>query len=78
MAFSRILGDREVTVVANCSATQTFGGAVLLDRRVSGDGERRLQQPRNDGNLDDQLRSQRQILRTQQSHRLRTGRYRAR
>ena len=31
VAFSRILGDREVTVVANCSATQTFNGAVLRD-----------------------------------------------
>ena len=36
VAFSRILGDRGVTVVANCSATQTFGGAVLLDRHVPG------------------------------------------
>jgi glycosidase len=34
VAFSRILGDREVTVVANCSATQTFGGAVLRDPHV--------------------------------------------
>ena len=36
VAFSRILADREVTVVANCSATQTFGGAVLRDPDIGG------------------------------------------
>jgi glycosidase len=34
VAFSRILSDREVTVVANCSTTHTFRGAVLRDPNI--------------------------------------------
>jgi glycosidase len=34
VAFSRILADREVTVVANCSTTRTFRGAVLRDPTI--------------------------------------------
>jgi glycosidase len=34
VAFSRILADREVTVVANCSTAQTFTGAVLRDPNI--------------------------------------------
>lgn len=35
VAFSRILSDREVVVVANTSATTTFSGAVIVDRDLN-------------------------------------------
>ncbi len=38
IAFSRILGAREVVVVANTSTTQSFNGQVLVDGRLNLDG----------------------------------------
>ena len=35
VAFSRILVDREVLVVANTSATNTFSGSVIVDRDLN-------------------------------------------
>ncbi|MFN8482952.1 MAG: alpha-amylase family glycosyl hydrolase [Anaerolineae bacterium] len=38
VAFSRILNDREVVVVANPSTTARFGGAVIVDASLNRDG----------------------------------------
>lgn len=39
VAFSRILNDRELVVVANTSTTSPFAGWVLVDARINGDGD---------------------------------------
>jgi hypothetical protein len=39
VAFSRILNDREVLVVANTSATSNWAGAVLVDREINDEGD---------------------------------------